>query len=122
MDDRVLSSPALIPWTEIRPGVMASVLIGRPGDAGSAFVVLYRTSVPVRTETHSHPREERVTVLGGSLDLGFGESENESPVQVLGPGSYAVIPGGVPHFMRCGAGTLVQVHGVGPFQTIYAAA
>ncbi|HKC24545.1 MAG TPA: cupin domain-containing protein [Thermoanaerobaculia bacterium] len=122
MAERVLSSPASIPWREVRPGVMASVLTGRLEDAGSTFVVLYRTSAPVTMERHSHPGEERVTVLQGCLEIGFGETEEESRIQALGPGSYAVIPAGVPHFLRCRAGTIVQIHGVGPFETVYAKA
>jgi len=114
-----LPSPASIVWTEVWPGVMTSVLAGTPEEAGSPFVVLYRTSAPVLMTAHSHPGEERVTVLHGSVELGLGETEGD--VQELGPGSYAVIPGGVRHSVRYREGSLVQVHGVGPFDTRKAA-
>jgi len=114
-----LPSPASIEWTEVWPGVMKSVLAGKPEQAGSPFVVLYRTSAPVEISAHSNPSEERVTVLHGCVELGLGEPGGA--VQELGPGSYAVIPGGVPHSIRYREGSLVQVHGVGPFDTRQAA-
>jgi len=117
MEQQALMSPASISWREVWPGVMTSVIAGCPEDEDSPFVVLYRTSVPLEMGTHSHPREERLTVLDGSLELGFGESSADSEMQSLGPGSYAVIPGGVPHRLRYAAGSLVQIHGRGRFET-----
>ena len=115
------SSPASIPWREVWPGVMTSVLVGKPKEEGSRFVLLCRTSVPLMMETHCHRAEEHVTVLFGSLELGLGETSGEPRLQTLGPGSYAVIPAGVPHFMRYTAGTIVQIHGFGPFESFPAA-
>ena len=115
MDSRPLSPPVAITWKQVWPGMMTSVLAGSPEEAGSPFVVLYRTSAPMVTDTHSQPCDESVTVLSGTLELGVGNEFQEAALRPLGPGSFAVIPGGTPHFMRYAAGSIVQVHGVGPF-------
>jgi len=104
-----------ITWTEVQPGVLTTVLAGAPDADGSPFVVLYRTAVPLVMRTPPDSSERHVTVLNGSMELGVGDGTEESPVETLGPGSYAVIPGGVPHVMRCSSGSIVQIHGVGPF-------
>jgi len=108
-------SPSSITWTEVQPGVLTTVLAGIPEADGSPFVVLYRTAVPMVMRTEPHARERHVTVLNGSLELGVGDTPDDTSLATLGPGSYAVIPGGVPHVMRCTSGSIVQIHGVGPF-------
>jgi hypothetical protein len=119
MDGAVPASPASIEWRELHPGVLTSVLAGRPETEGAPFVLLYRTAVPLTMRSPSHPDERHVTVLGGSLELGIGETFDETEIEMLGPGSYAVIPGGVPHVLRCSSGSIVQIHGVGPFLATY---
>jgi quercetin dioxygenase-like cupin family protein len=118
VDVPVLSSPASIRWTSVQPGVETSVLLGSPEEAGTPFVVLVRTAIPVVTEAHVSSREEHVTVLDGQLQIGVGDASEGQPVQTLGPGSYAVIPRGLRHFLRCAAGSLLQIHGIGPFAPV----
>lgn len=110
-----LTSPHSILWREVLPGVSTSVLAGRPEEPGSPFVVLYRVAIPLVMPTHAHAEEEHVTVIDGTLEIGVGDSFDASALEELGPGSYAVIPGGVRHCMRYAAGSVVQIHGIGPF-------
>jgi quercetin dioxygenase-like cupin family protein len=46
---------------------------------------------------HSHTHDETIVVLRGKLELGFGERR-----QTIGPGGYAVIPGGTVFTLKTG--------------------
>ena len=63
---------------------------------------------------HQHPQDEHVTVIAGEVSLGFGERFSANDLRRLAAGSYAMIPRERPHFTRYTAGTIVQVHGIGP--------
>jgi quercetin dioxygenase-like cupin family protein len=66
-----------------------------------------------RVEAHTHPADERITVLQGTWHLGFGESFDASRLKALPTGSFVVIPAGTPHFHSTENEAIVQVHGVG---------
>ena len=58
--------------------------------------------------------DEHITVLAGPFNGAFGESP--WPFE---PGAYVVIPAGVRHQAWYGPGTIIQVSGIGPFESIY---
>ena len=64
--------------------------------------------------THWYPEDEHVTVIVGEFALGFGERFSLDLLRRLAAGSHALIPSRQPHFTRYTAGTVVQVHGIGP--------
>ena len=96
------------------PGYQRAVLEGatdRPGP------VTYRVRLPphFRFEPHTHTWDEHVTILKGTWYVGFGTDFEEAHLEKLEAGSFALIPGGTPHYVRTGDDeTVVQVHGIGP--------
>ena len=76
---------------------------------------LARTKIP----PHRHPTDEHITVLRGVFAIGVGEEFENSRLKDLVPETYAFMPKQVPHFAYSKGETIAQVHGIGPFQTIW---
>jgi mannose-6-phosphate isomerase-like protein (cupin superfamily) len=69
---------------------------------------------------HTHKTTEILSIVSGTLDIGFGTTVNRNNMQALGPGTVVVIPAGVPHYSMPGGGSTVQydVSGMGPSTNI----
>ncbi|MGH9556092.1 MAG: cupin domain-containing protein, partial [Terriglobales bacterium] len=63
--------------------------------------------------------DETVTVLSGTLTLGTGDKYDAKALHALYPGSYSFMPKNTRHFGTFAPGTVIQIHGVGPFQLIF---
>lgn len=100
-------------WQSIADGAERAVLYGDPAHAGN-FVIRFRTSRETSIPLHWHRHDEHITVLSGPFSLSVNGARNE-----LEPGSYVVIPAGAHHCTCYGAGTVIQVNGIGPFESIY---
>jgi quercetin dioxygenase-like cupin family protein len=75
----------------------------------------YRVRLPAgfKTEAHTHPADEDVTVLQGIWHFGLGESFDAARLTAVPAGSFVTIPAGTAHFISTETETIVQVHGVG---------
>ena len=111
--------PEALEWKPILPEAELAVLSGDPECVGAPFVIRFRTSNEIQVPPHGHPEDEHVTVLQGPFGLGLGEKYDATALGTLPAGSYTLVPKGVRHFASYGAGTIVQVNGIGPFQSIY---
>jgi quercetin dioxygenase-like cupin family protein len=96
-----------------------TVLLGDPETPGDFYVMRYRTLIACDVPAHWHPEDEHVTVIAGEVSLGFGEKFLVEALRQLAAGSYALIPRKQPHFTRYAAGSVVQVHGIGPLVVNY---
>jgi hypothetical protein len=56
---------------------------------------------------------------GGTIRLGMGEKFDQAKLRDLPAGSYALLPKGKPHFNLCQGETIIQLHGVGPYDINY---
>lgn len=73
-----------------------------------------------RNPPHSHPDERIVTILSGTLLVGYGEQFDESRMKVLPAGSMFTEPAQQPHFAWARDGEVVgQVVGHGPSATTW---
>lgn len=124
-DERALDSPIQFPagsihWQDAPPGMppgsQIAVLEGDPKSAG-LFTLRIRVPAGSRLAPHWHPRDERVTVLSGRVGVGFGEVFDEAGLQHFVGGSYYVNPAGSRHYLSMPAETLVQITGMGPWET-----
>jgi len=113
MESVRLHFPADLKWQPILDGAEMAVLHGDPSQSGE-YVIRFRTHREVFVPLHWHRHDEHVTVVSGPFAMSFDEARLE-----LAPGSYAVIPAGVRHCAWYDAGTVVQVSGMGPFESIY---
>ena len=89
--------------------------------AGELYAVRFRFADGFKVPAHWHPQDEHATVLLGSFLLGMGDQVGCSTVNAtMNTGSYIFMPKEMPHFALAKGETILQAHGVGPFQIIYA--
>ncbi|HEY8147714.1 MAG TPA: cupin domain-containing protein [Vicinamibacteria bacterium] len=124
--------PEAVRWTPMSSDLMegtpafalteppqVSLLEGDPSQAGAPFTLRIRLAAGTRVPPHWHPTEEHITVLQGRFSLGMGDEYNAASLQELPTGSYASMPKGMTHFALATGDTIVQVHGVGPFKSVW---
>ena len=79
----------------------------------------FKTSDGYKIAPHTHPTAERLTVISGTVHLGMGDKFEEAEARELAPGSFAVLPAGMTHFVWTTGETVVQIHSEGPFEMKY---
>lgn len=99
-------------------GLKFAVIQGDPSKAGP-YTVRLRMPNGYRIAPHTHPTDENVTVLQGHLHLGMGDAFKKAGTANLGTGGFAIAGAGKPHYVWADGETIVQVHGMGPFQLKY---
>jgi hypothetical protein len=96
-------------------GCEMAVLEGSPKEE-ILFTARFRTTIPFELKPHSHPRNERVTILEGKIGVGFGDAMNRKAVTWFGPGDYYVNAKGAHHFVVADGPALLQITGIGPWK------
>jgi quercetin dioxygenase-like cupin family protein len=104
---------------KLPPGAQVAVLVGDPSIPGELYV--FRAKLPdgYSVPPHWHPMDENVTVIEGMFTLGFGERVDEAAMRELPAGSYVTLPKEEPHYNRMRGETILQFHGIGPYDIIY---
>ena len=110
-----IQSPEELKWIPVLEGVEMAILQGDPARAGEDFVIRFRTDREIHVPLHWHPHHEPITVLAGAFRVALESSETF----LLNPGGYVFIPAGVRHRTSYAPRTVVQVTGIGPFESIY---
>lgn len=103
------------------PGFDSGMQIaGMVGDFTAEGPYVLRLSFPdgYRFPAHFHPNDENLTVISGTLLLAMGEEEDESSLVSYGPGDFLNIPAEHPHFGGATGHTVIQLHGMGPFEIL----
>jgi quercetin dioxygenase-like cupin family protein len=99
-------------------GAQWFVLSGDPSKDGP-YTVRLRLPTGYQIPAHSHPTTEAVTVLSGKLLLGMGDKLDEKKGTVLTTGGYAEARAKMNHYAVAKSPSVIQVHGMGPFEIIY---
>src|SRR6266568_5871548 len=107
------AGPAALP-----PGAKMAVLEGDPTKEGS-FVVRFQFPDGYHVAPHTHPKTERVTVISGALYLATGEALDRNSAKKLPAGSFGYWPAGMKHTAWSEGDTVIQLHGIGPWQINY---
>lgn len=111
--------PEAIVWGPGSPampaGTQIAVLEGDP-KAQRFFTIRLKVPAGSRLAPHWHPRDERVTVISGSVAVGFGDTVDEAAVTRFGAGSFYVNPANSRHYVLFPEDSVVQVTGVGPWE------
>ena len=97
------------------PGLQLAVVVGDPAVAGEPYTLRLKFPDGYRFPAHFHPKAENLTVLSGTFMLGMGKMES-GPTTTYSPGDYLFIPPDMPHFGGVRGETVVQLHGMGPFE------
>jgi len=106
-------APAMLP-----PGAKIDVVQGDPG--GTALYTA-RLNFPAnyKIPAHSHPTDEHVTVLSGTLYMGTGDKLDPKGATALTIGGFALMPAKMNHYAYTKKATTILLHGMGPVEFIY---
>ena len=117
--------PSAVPWQPAPPnlpaGAEVAVLEGNPKSAG-LFTLRVRLPKDYLLAPHTHARDERVTVLEGSVQVGFGTrvaAAADANVRRYPAGSYYVNPAGLPHYISTTEPAVIQITTTGPWTLDY---
>jgi quercetin dioxygenase-like cupin family protein len=99
-------TPDEIKWEPDQSGVQRAYLVG---DEKKPGMYTYRVRFPAnhKVQPHFHPDERVVTVMSGTLHVGFGEQFDESAMKALPAGSIWTEPARQPHFVFAKDGEVV---------------
>jgi quercetin dioxygenase-like cupin family protein len=112
-------TPEAVVWNDgpptLPPGSKMAILEGNPRAEG-VFTMRVRIPAGSAIPPHWHPRQERVTILSGAVDLGFGTVANKDSVTRYRAGSFYVNPPSVMHYLFFPEATEMQMTGIGPWE------
>jgi quercetin dioxygenase-like cupin family protein len=107
----VRAAPDELIWKPLGAGLQRANIIGDDKKSG---IYVYRIRFPagVRVKPHFHPDERVVTVISGTLLMGYGDKFDEAPMKPLPTGSIWTEPAKAPHYVWAKDGEVViQVMG-----------
>jgi len=90
------------------------------GDSKQPGIFTMRLKIPAgtRIQPHWHPRPERVTVLSGAAEVGFGDVFDRKTTTHFGPGGFYVNPPQSHHYLYFPRDTVLQLTCEGPWEQI----
>jgi quercetin dioxygenase-like cupin family protein len=121
-DMHATTSAAGVAWGSAPPvlpkGAMLAVMAGDPSKPG--FVSL-RLKMPAGyvIPSHTHPTDEHVTVLSGTMAFGMGDKVDAEAATTVKAGGYFIAMTGMHHFAVARTAAVVQVDMEGPFAITY---
>ena len=111
-----------IQWKPCPPnlpeGCEMAVLEGNP-KGEDLFTVRFRINGTFVMPAHTHPKDERVTILAGAAYVGFGNDATRESSKSFGPGDYYVNARNEIHKVWADPGTIIQITGIGPWEANY---
>jgi quercetin dioxygenase-like cupin family protein len=114
-------APDAIEWQPgpdfIEPGAELALLAGDP--AKGAFTARLRLPAGYDIHSHYHTGAKYLTVVSGSLYIGFGDELDKSAGQKVPEGSFVKVPPHHRHYEWFEEETVLQVHVTEPFEVIY---
>jgi quercetin dioxygenase-like cupin family protein len=120
--DGALVNVSELKWGPAPPvfprGAQIAVLSGDPSKEGF-YVVRLKMPNGYKIPAHNHPTVEYVTVVSGRFNIGMGDKLDPKKGQPLRPGGFAEAPAKMNHYAWATGQTVVQVHGLGPFELTY---
>jgi quercetin dioxygenase-like cupin family protein len=115
-------APGTIEWKAGPPslpaGAKMAALEGDPTKEGP-FVMRLQMPDGYHIAPHTHPKIERVTVISGAFYLAMGEKLDRNAAKKVPAGSFAFWPAGMKHAAWAEGETVIQLHGIGPWQINY---
>jgi quercetin dioxygenase-like cupin family protein len=117
--DSLRISTSEVTWKEapstMPPGTQIAILEGNPKEA-ALFTMRVKLPAGFVIPPHTHPSQERVTIVSGTVHLGYGTTLDKAKSATLPPGSYYVTAPGVPHFLWSDQEVVLQLTNVGPWK------
>lgn len=120
--DHGIFAPGEINWVDappiLPPGAKMAVLRGDPGQEGM-FVLRIKVPADYRIMPHWHPAYENVTVLSGEANIGMGDTFDKTKGRKIPAGGFGYLAPQMHHYFWADTETILQLHGIGPWQLYY---
>ncbi|MCZ6824094.1 MAG: cupin domain-containing protein [Gemmatimonadetes bacterium] len=100
------------------PGMKIAPIHGDPSVADEQYTLRLALPDGYKFPPHWHPRAENLTVLEGTFLLAMGKKFDDSKLKSYVPGDYLFIAGESPHYGLVKGRTVLQLHGIGPFDIL----
>ena len=121
-EQHTMVQPNAVKWAAAPPalpkGAQIAVLSGDPGKDGP-FAFRLKFPAGFKVPAHTHPADENVTVISGTLNMGTGDKLDPKKTEAIKTGGFIHMPKGMPHFGWVSQETIVQLNGNGPFTVTY---
>jgi len=108
-----------IQWKPCPPnmptGCEMEVMEGSP-KSNDLFTIRFNVSGEFYIPPHTHPKDERVTVLQGKAYVAFGKDATKEGAKEFVPGDYYVNARNEIHSVWADSGTIIQITGIGPWE------
>lgn len=122
-DKPIQLNPDNIKWFDapapFPAGTKMAILEGNP-KSDSIFTMRVIFTPYFKIPPHTHPKDERVTVLSGSINVGFGDKMDTASAVNFKQGSYYVNTAGTVHYVFTQSeGATIQLTGHGPWLIDY---
>jgi quercetin dioxygenase-like cupin family protein len=114
-------TPDQLRWNDV-PALGSGVklaLIEGPMNEAVPFLVRIKFPAGAKVPAHWHPAIEHVTVMSGTFYIGVGDAFDETKAMQFSAGSVTIMQPKTTHFAFFKEETILQVHGVGPWEVIY---
>ncbi|AVA23041.1 cupin domain-containing protein [Rhizobium sp. CB3171] len=99
-------------------GAQAAVLFGDPMKKG-LFALRLKVPAGYAIPPHTHPGDEVVTIISGTINFGMGKTADRSATKPLPAGSFFALPPGTAHFVYFNEETVLQITTNGPWGIKY---
>ncbi|HVT17238.1 MAG TPA: cupin domain-containing protein [Thermoanaerobaculia bacterium] len=120
--DHGIFTPEAIHWAAapdaLPAGAKLAVLEGDPFKEGPFTMRLWMPA-GYKIPPHSHPAPEHVTVVSGTFNVGLGDTFDKAKGNKLPAGTFAFLAPEMHHFAFTSKETVIQLHGLGPWQINY---
>ena len=117
-----VAKPATLTWAPapaaFPAGAMMAVVSGDPGKPGP-FMIQISMPDGYKVMPHTHPADETVSVLSGTLLLGMGDTWDATKAKAIAAGADGKIAANMWHFAGAKGKTVIQVSSMGPFAMNY---
>ena len=120
--DHGVFTPGDIKWMDapnaLPPGAKLAVLEGNPFQPG-LYTMRLQMPAGYRIPPHWHSKDEHVTVISGTFNLGMGQKFDMKTAAAMPAGTFGFLGPNMKHFAFASEPTVIQLHGEGPWGIYY---
>lgn len=117
-DKPMIVTPTSVSWMtgppEFPKGLKVAALHGDPGKSGSHYVLRFWMPSGYVVKPHMHPGDETLSVISGTLWMGYGKTMVASSMKAMPAGSFFYVPKGTWHYVKAQGPVVLEETGIGP--------
>ncbi|KAF3981061.1 MAG: hypothetical protein HFP81_08255 [Methylococcales symbiont of Hymedesmia sp. n. MRB-2018] len=96
-------------------GCEISILEGHPKKA-DLFTVRFKVDDTFFMRSHTHPKDERVTIIAGNVSVAFGRNAKHEDAKHFKAGDYYINARNSIHTVWIDSPSIIQITGIGPWE------